>query len=41
LRRIQDPEGAQQIDDFVKKFVDLKTSKFTFVGFQKYICSIL
>jgi zinc finger protein len=31
LRRIQDPEGAKQIEEFVKKFSDLKSSAFTMV----------
>jgi zinc finger protein len=31
LRRIQDPEGAKQIDEFVKKFSELKSSTFTMV----------
>ncbi|CAB3363716.1 Hypothetical predicted protein [Cloeon dipterum] len=31
LRRIQDPEGAKQIDEFVVKLKDLKTKKFTMI----------
>jgi zinc finger protein len=35
LRRIQDPEGAKQIEEFVKKFSDLKSSPFTMVVYSE------
>lgn len=34
LRRIQHPEVAQQIDDFIQKLKDLKGQPFTLVSFK-------
>jgi hypothetical protein len=41
LRKIQDPEGAKQIEEFVKKFNDVKLSAFTMVNIFKIVfCSV-